>query len=379
MYNNSLHLVAFDIPFPANYGGAIDVFYKIKNLHEQGVRIILHCPQYGERRPAIELEALCEKVFYYPRLTGVKGLQWGWPYMVSSRRNKTLLKNLQSIDAPIFFDGVSTSYYLTHSSLQNRLKILRPQNLEQDFYRLMALRESSWLKKIYYQFESRLLKKYEANLYSAAAFFTVALHDYGFFKKHYPKAFHQYLPSFQPYNDIISETGIGAFCLYHGNMALAENKEAILYLLREVLPLVDVPFIVAGRHPDKEILAAAKALPNCKVIANPDNETMTNLIRTAQIHLLPTFVNTGLKLKLLQSIFSGRHIIANKDMVHGTGLEQCCHIANSPKEFATQLTQLYNQPFEQSDIAHRRHILANNYNNQKNALAIISYLQQKSL
>lgn len=379
MYNNKLHLVAFDIPFPANYGGAIDVFYKIKNLHEQGIQIILHCPQYGERMPAKELEALCEKVFYYPRRTGLRGLQLGWPYMVSSRRNDALLQRLQSIDAPIFFDGVSTSYYLAHPSLSHRLKILRPQNLEQDFYRLMAKRETSWLKKTYYRFESLLLKRYEARLHQAEAFFTVALHDYGFFKKRYPHAFHQYLPSFQPYNEVVSETGKGGFCLYHGNMALAENKEAVLYLLREVMPFVHVPFIIAGRHPGKEILDAAAKLEDCKVVANPDSDTMIALIRNAQIHLLPTFVNTGLKLKLLQSVFSGRHIIANNDMMHATGLQGCCHIANTPQEFCNLISKLLIQPFSQSDIETRKTILADNYDNRKNAAAIIAYLRQKSL
>lgn len=377
--DNLLHLVAFDIPFPANYGGAIDVFYKVKNLSEHGMKIILHCPQYGERTSAKELEMLCEKVFYYPRLTGLKGLQWGLPYMVSSRRDKQLLENLQKIDAPIFFDGVSTSYYLAHHSLQNRLKILRPQNLEQDFYRLMAKREASWLKKIYYRLESRLLKKYEAELHTADAFFTVARHDYYFFKKHYPEAYHQYLPSFQPYNEVVSKLGEGDFCLYHGNMTLAENKEAVMYLLREVMPLVNVPFIISGRHPDKEIIHEASKLTHCKIIANPDNETMAELISNAQIHLLPTFVNTGLKLKLLQSAFSGRHIVANKDMVYGTGLEKCCHIANTAHEFAQQINTLFSQPFEISDIENRKDILANNYDNSKNAEAIISFLRQKSL
>ncbi len=37
-----LHIIAFDIPFPPDYGGVIDVYYKIKTLSEAGVRIHLH-------------------------------------------------------------------------------------------------------------------------------------------------------------------------------------------------------------------------------------------------------------------------------------------------------------------------------------------------
>ena len=42
-----LHIVAFDIPQPANYGGVIDVFYKIKALTNLGVKVHLHCYEYG--------------------------------------------------------------------------------------------------------------------------------------------------------------------------------------------------------------------------------------------------------------------------------------------------------------------------------------------
>ena len=62
-----LHIVSFDVPYPADYGGVIDVYYKIKALADQGVSIILHCYQYG-RPEQKELEGLCEKVYYYPRL-----------------------------------------------------------------------------------------------------------------------------------------------------------------------------------------------------------------------------------------------------------------------------------------------------------------------
>ena len=57
-----LNIVSFNVPWPANYGGVIDVFYKIKALHDIGVKVILHCFEYG-RPQAKELENYCEKVY----------------------------------------------------------------------------------------------------------------------------------------------------------------------------------------------------------------------------------------------------------------------------------------------------------------------------
>ena len=40
MQEVALNIICFDVPFPANYGGAIEEFYKIKALHQLGVKII---------------------------------------------------------------------------------------------------------------------------------------------------------------------------------------------------------------------------------------------------------------------------------------------------------------------------------------------------
>ena len=58
----TLHVISFDIPYPANYGGAIDVFYKIKALHEKGLKIILHCFLYNNKKIPEELIKYCEEV-----------------------------------------------------------------------------------------------------------------------------------------------------------------------------------------------------------------------------------------------------------------------------------------------------------------------------
>jgi hypothetical protein len=62
-----LHIVCHDVPWPADYGGVVDLFYKLKALHAEGVKIILHCFLYGERSRQDELNKYCEEVHYYKR------------------------------------------------------------------------------------------------------------------------------------------------------------------------------------------------------------------------------------------------------------------------------------------------------------------------
>ena len=43
----AINIISFDVPFPANYGGVIDVLYKLKYFHQKGIEVHLHCFEYG--------------------------------------------------------------------------------------------------------------------------------------------------------------------------------------------------------------------------------------------------------------------------------------------------------------------------------------------
>ena len=106
-----INIVSFNIPYPANYGGVIDVYYKLMALRALGVKIILHCFEY-ERPRSRELERICERVFYYKRRTGLLTNLTHLPYNVYSRKDPLLIQHLLENDYPILFEGLHTCYYL---------------------------------------------------------------------------------------------------------------------------------------------------------------------------------------------------------------------------------------------------------------------------
>jgi hypothetical protein len=372
----NLQIVSFDVPYPPDYGGVVDVFYKIKNLYEAGVKIYLHCFEYG-RGMQPELERYCEQVYYYKRKSGISGISLTVPYMVYSRRDDQLLQRLAALPFPILFEGVHTTYYLNHPLLKQHITIIRNQNLEQDYFAQLARRSNRLVSKLYYTLEAQLLRRKEARLHRANAFFTVAEHDYLFFKNKYPDRVHAYIPSFQPYNEVDTEEGRGNYVLYHGNLGHPENRDSAMYLLRQVCPLLpDVPFIFAGKDPQSDLTDGCAALPQVQLIANPGPEQMKNLVAGAQVHALPTAQATGLKLKLLHALFHGRHVVVNEAMVAGTGLDQACHIASSPELFAAGIRELMSSPFTAADIEKRKALLLQRYNNVENARRIVTFLQQ---
>ncbi|MBS1587708.1 MAG: glycosyltransferase [Bacteroidetes bacterium] len=370
-----LHIVSFDVPYPADYGGAIDVYYKIKALAEAGTEIYLHCFQYG-RPQAAQLAQLCRQVWYYPRLTGIRGLSVHLPYIVNSRRNALLLQRLNEIDAPILFEGIHTTFYLSHPSLSKRFKAIRAHNVEHDYYRQLAAKEPDLFKRMYYRAEAGLLQPYEANLGKAQAFFSLSAEDDKYFASQYPSISHAFIAPFQPYNQVVSLPGLGGYTLYHGNLAHGENIEAAFFLLREVFSKVNVPLVIAGRDPVPDLVAACNKLANCRLVVNPGIDEMEELVRNAQVHILPTFQQSGMKLKLLYALFSGRHVLVNSAMLHGTGLNNCCSIADNAQVMADRLKQLMETPFTDEDIARRSAILSEQYDNARNAQRLLTFLQR---
>jgi hypothetical protein len=106
------------------------------------------------------------------------------------------------------------------------------------------------------------------------------------------------------------------------------------------------------------------------LIENPETIVMEQLIRHAHIHLLITFKATGLKLKLLKSIFSGRFCLVNEAMVAGTDLGQFCQFAASPDEFRKEVIRLFSIPFDEHEVNRREKKLLANFSDANNCKRI---------
>ena len=82
------------------------------------------------------------------------------------------------------------------------------------------------------------------------------------------------------------------------------------------------------------------------------------MIKNAQIQVLYTQQATGIKLKLLKSLYHGRHCIANHKILIGTELENLCHMVETPEEWFAKIKELENIPFSSEEIEIRKKTLA---------------------
>ncbi|MDX2000878.1 MAG: mannosyltransferase [Chitinophagales bacterium] len=359
-----IHIVAFNVPYPPNYGGVIDVFFKIKALSHLGIKVHLHTFHYG-RDKSSELEKLCASVHYYPRQKFYQAIYSSVPYIVGSRQSGDLLAQLSADDHPVLFEGLHTCLYLEHPALAHKLKAVRMHNIEWDYYKSLGKVEVNFFRKFYFFSESRKLKKYEEVLKGANLILAISPNDTTYLKGKFERV--HLLPAFHANEQINIKEGGGEYALYHGNLGIQENNQAAIYLCSKVFKGLPQKLVIAGREPLESLTKLVKKLPNIELVANPDDATMQQLIANAHVHVLPTFQATGIKLKLINALFNGRFCLVNRKMVENTGLENLCIIADSAEEMQAEIGQLFNSSMTPAAIESRKRLLQSQFSNQANA------------
>ena len=340
-----LHIVSFNVPWPADYGGVIDVYYRIVALSKAGVHIHLHCYTYGRQR-ADELERWCDEVCYYPRETGIRHHLERRPYIVASRCSEALLLRLQQDSHPILLEGLHNCWLLEHLAGQGRRLIVRAHNVEHDYYAALAAVEKRHWKRLFFRTEARKLHRYETQLTKATTVLAISDTDAAHFRA-IGCADVRLLPPSHGHTKVTSLIGRGDYVLYHGNLSVPENINAVHYLLEQVADRCPYQFIVAGRNPDEELQHAIAKHRNVRLLANPDDDTMHHLLREAQVNLLLTWQATGVKLKLMNALYEGRHCLVNSPMVEGTSLATACVVADTPSEILQSLAYLMKADFSE--------------------------------
>ena len=367
MTENHLHIIAFDVPYPANYGGVIDVFYRVKSLSEAGVKVHLHCYEYG--RGEQEVLKRCYEVKYYKRDTSFAKQLSLTPFIVNSRRSEKLVKDLLQDDYPILCEGLHTTAILSDKRLKNRKIYVRAHNVEHDYYHALGESEKWCWKKLFYFAEAWKLRRYEPILRKAAGVFAISQQDADYFSKKYGRT--TLIPGFNSADSVCSETGRGEYVLYHGNLSVKENETAAKWLIDNVFDELKLHCVVAGLNPSDKLLKLAEKHSNVTLVANPDDAEMIDLLRQAQVNILVTNQPTGLKLKLLNALYNGRFCLVNEDMVRGTSLESLCVVADEPEQMIAEIKRLMKEDFSEEDIEERDVQMRQLYDNESNARKII--------
>ena len=353
MHKKELHIVSFDVPFPANYGGVIDVFYKIKSLHQEGVEVILHCFQYG-REKSEELESLCKKVYYYKRKMNWLGFFSKTPFIVYSRKNKELYKNLSKDDFPIIFEGIHTTALI--SKINKKRTFIRSHNIEWEYYKNLFFSEKNLFKKFFFWVEYIKLKLYETKIYKDQNVFAISEKDQKWLINNGANTvlvnpFHR-----NESMQILKKTG--DYVLYHGNFNIKDNEDAAMYFIA-LFKLLSIKLKIAGLNPSKKMKSSAFGCNNIIIIDSPKDQKMIQLIREARLNLFYSTHSSGVKLKLINALFNAQRCLVSHEFLVNSDLSLMCISVNEPN-WKAKIEEEFDRNFNMEMIRNREKIL-NNY------------------
>jgi hypothetical protein len=332
-----IHFVSLDVPFPPDYGGVIDIYYRMKALKNAGFHIVLHTFEYGRGRNH-DFKEVADEVFYYDRKKSLKQFFSSIPFIVLTRNNSFLLDNLTKDEAPILFEGQHCTFFLNHPALQHRKKMVRIHNVEWQYYDALAKSEPRILKRLYFQLEAKKLKKQETILSNADVLLCLSTEDLNYYRSKHAKVlkWSAHFPILE-FQDFPQQNNT---FLFHGNLSVPENEKVAHYLMDCWKSLTqDKKLVLAGKNPSQEIQDKAKSIQHVELVVNPSQEEMNQLLFSIPIHILFTFQRSGVKLKLYNSLQTGATCLVNDDMIFGTDLASFCEVINKPSHLIDRIQQ----------------------------------------
>lgn len=394
--NNSprLHIVSFQWPSPPNYGGVIEVFHKLRALKKEGADVTLHSYCYGDRLNPQTSSLRVDKTFLYRRRRSAESLLSRLPFIVKSRNSGTLLRRLGALPpgTPVLFEGLHTCRFLDHPDLKDKIKIVRTHNVEHEYYSQLA-GNSKGLKRLFFKLEARKLRKFEKILSNADVILAISPADRDYFARRFPQARVEYVPCFYDDSHLESDTALsdplsseksatGPYILYHGNLGVAENVRAVEYVINHLLPHFKgkAEFVIAGKACPASLREKIKSIEGVTLVDTPSDVEMARLINDASVTLLFTNQNTGIKLKLLDTMSRTRgNIVANSEMIGDSRLEEFIMIADDPEAQIKAIEKALAIAPDAMELRGRRQRLKECFSTSANARRILEIISDFSL
>jgi hypothetical protein len=349
--NRHLHIICATVPWPADNSIAIDIFYKIEALYQAGIKIHLH---YFHTKPdchPTELNKYCESIHSY-QLCKLKN---GLPDKNCDVYNK-MGAILNTDNYPVLFEGLNSTGILQQIINPERKIIVRMHNDECRHSDQLKKISESFFGKIRLKSHSSAIKKYEDDLPHDCLYAFSNADNAIYSKEDHGLVNAEYLPVFSPFKNVTGKTGVGNFCLYHGDLSDPCNEKAVLWLLSKVFKDIQTPLVIAGKNPGRQISKQAELYSHTCLIVNPSDSEMEDLISKAHINVLPSFTYKKPELKLIHALLSGRHCVVNDTAIAGTNFEAACHVGKTASALKSIIVQLYHRPFEEEEIELRKKI-----------------------
>lgn len=364
-------IVSSFFPYPTFFGGAFDIWEKLKGFYELGFNI--HLVYTSKTHPKSNdldfVYKFVEKTFYVHRENKIKDVFSRVPLQVKSRGGLEHFKFNYSYDI-VLLESESVSSILNNKTLSFKKLILRIHNNESLYFKELCLSTKNIFKKAYFLTESFKFKPLSKKVYEKAdRLWFISTKELNKYSNFSVKAIHLPPPINQ---NFIKQELKGSNVLFVGSLFMENNLEALRWYLNNVHNYVasrikDYKLLICGSTGSKSATYFENMFfkyTNIDFRFNVDN--LGTIYKSATIFINPMQHGSGVKLKSINAISNGLPLVSTSIGSEGIGLKhkEMYHLANSPEEFRNAVIELLKSPNKNEMV-----------NNAQNYLESINYLK----
>lgn len=364
-----LLVVTNEIPFPPSHGGRVDVLRRLQALTRHGASIgmlITWCSdselaqthadeRLREQVPLGHLEVVEISRSWQARWRRLAGL-WRQSLYVVTR--SVPADKVAQLDAKarqlgvqlVLADGLFAGPLA--EALAARLGVplvYRSHNIEHQYLRRQARLARGARSRLALWLASRGVEALERRLiHGARLVLDISRDDMAYWAGQGVRDIRwlpPYCPPLPPPGQSLPPHDVA----FLGNLFMPNNVDGLRWFVQEVWRRVTeqrpgTTLLVAGSSPAPELAALCSQTPGVTLLANPAN--VSDVYHCARVLINPTRQGSGVNMKALEFLDSGKPVVSTSQGVKGLPAEHGAlfHVADQPEAFAARVLALLDGP-----------------------------------
>ena len=366
------------IPYPLHDGGAIGIYNITKHLAIRGHNITMITFSKDVAEPPEELGKYCNlKIVHastgHSLIKLGQSILWQLPYLVSKYQNHLFYKmvdremNLVRYDI-VHADHLAMAPYAVYLKKKYNVPIiLREHNLETVLFERMSNYSLNPLSKWFSTLEGNRVKKYESRISEEFNFnVMITEDDENRLKNMNSSANTCVIPAgIDVKNPSSTNMEEGKTILFLASLDWKPNVDGFFWFYNNVLPILlqkdpNVTVTIVGRGESKKL----KSITNPHVNFVGYVQDVSDYIRKTQVCIVPLFVGSGMRIKILEMLSFGKPIVSTSIGCEGIGVKdkRDILIADTSEDFAAALINIFEDKQLKSTIMKNAYeLIKNNY------------------
>lgn len=359
-------------PYPPIFGGAIDVWERIKGLKSLGYQVdLIITDKITPTETQLNTLRLYVQNFYFvKRKNQLQQLLSNLPLQLLSRKGLATVKINQNYDLVILESEFCWTITLNKTITYNKI-VVRVHNIEHHYFKMLGKSSSSLKEKIYYKIEASKIKKFSSLVFAQVdKLWFISKDDLNTVNLPNKSTFMPFPINQSFVKPIVKE---GYAIVFMGSLFMQNNIFGLDWYLKNVHPLLisQLPnyhlYIVGSlKEENANIQNKYANLQNVSIIINA--ECLSEYYQKAQVFINPMFHGSGVKIKSVNALVNGVPLVSTSVGAEGIGLTKDMYYpAETAEAFKEQVLSVFNNRTE----AVNKTLRAQEYLKETNYLEIL--------